>query len=60
MFLLHTRCEEASINIRHDVNILMFTLIIYDPEFVPKFSRNDPKIVPKVSRTFHKMIQKLS
>ena len=60
MFLLHTRCQKASIISRHDVNILMFTLIINDPEFVPKFSRNDFKIVPKLSRNFHEMIQKLS
>ena len=45
---------------RHDVNILMFRLIINNPEFIPKFSRNDPKIVPKLSRNFHEMIQKLS
>ena len=43
----------------HD-NILMFTLIINDAEFVPKFSRNDPKIVSKLSRDFHEMIQKLT
>ena len=58
MSLLHTRCQKASIYIyRHDVNILIFILIINDLEFVPKFSRNDPKIVSKLLLNFHEMIK---
>ena len=55
---MHTRCQKASIY-RHDVNILMFTLIINDSEFVPKFSRNDPKIVLKLSQNCPKIVRKL-